>query len=82
MKKITRLITILVLLFFAGCKGYSLDTVPYLINGTFVMEDNSQVHISRRGFFAAKRNYEQYLFSVAQAWSQSGNNSEQEKSSG
>ena len=49
---------------------------------TFVMEDNSQVHISRRGFFAAKRTYEQYLFSVAQAWSQSGNNSEQEKSSG
>ena len=41
MKKIIRLITILVLLFFAGCKGYSLDTVPYLINGTFVMEDNS-----------------------------------------
>ena len=47
MKKITRLITILVLLFFAGCKGYSLDTVPYLINGTFVMEDNSQKEIEK-----------------------------------
>ncbi len=33
---------------------------------TFVMEDGAQVHISRRGFFAAKRAYEQYLFSIAE----------------
>lgn len=35
---------------------------------TFVMEDGQHVHIHRQGFFAAKRAYEQYLFSIADGW--------------
>lgn len=35
---------------------------------TFVMLDGQQVHIHRQGFFAAKRAYEQYLFSIAKGW--------------
>ena len=35
---------------------------------TFVMEDGRHVHIHRQGFFAAKRAYEQYLFSIADGW--------------
>jgi len=49
---------------------------------TFIMEDHSQAHISRRGFFAAKRAYEQYLFSIAMVWSQSDHHTEEEKPSG
>ena len=41
MKKLTRIVCIFLLIFLAGCKGYSLDSVPYLISGKFVMEDNS-----------------------------------------
>lgn len=39
---------------------------------TFVMEDGQNVHIHRQGFFAAKRAYEQYLFSIAEGWKEQG----------
>lgn len=35
---------------------------------TFVMEDGQNVHIHRQGFYAAKRAYEQYLYSIAGGW--------------
>lgn len=35
---------------------------------TFVMENREHVHIHRQGFFAAKRAYEQYLYSIAEGW--------------
>ena len=35
---------------------------------TFVMQDGEQVHIHRQGFFAAKRAYEHYLFSIVEGW--------------
>ena len=40
---------------------------------TFVMEDGQHVHIARRGFFAAKRAYEQYLYSIAEGWKKQEN---------
>lgn len=36
-----RFFMILGLLLFIGCKSYSFDTIPYLINGDFVMEENA-----------------------------------------
>ena len=39
---------------------------------TFVMQGGEQVHIHRQGFFAAKRAYEHYLFSIAEGWKQEG----------
>ena len=41
MKRLYRIICFSLLIFLAGCKGYSLDSVPYVISGKFVMEDNS-----------------------------------------
>lgn len=44
---------------------------------TFVMENGQNVHIRRQGFFAARRAYEQYLYSIAEGWKkqeQSGTN--------
>ena len=39
---------------------------------TFVMQGGEQVHIHRQGFFAAKRAYEHYLFSIAEGRKQEG----------
>ncbi|MGN0362395.1 MAG: LytR/AlgR family response regulator transcription factor [Bilifractor sp.] len=39
---------------------------------TFVMQDGEQVHIHRQGFFAAKRAYEHFLFSIAEGWKEEG----------
>lgn len=35
---------------------------------TFVMENGEHAHINRKGFYAAKRAYEQYLYSIAEGW--------------
>ncbi len=40
MKK-SRLFMVFVFLIFAGCKTWSFDTVPYVISGDFVMEENA-----------------------------------------
>ncbi len=40
---------------------------------TFVMENGQHVHIHRQGFFAAKRAYEQYLYSIAEGWKKQEN---------
>ena len=39
---------------------------------TFVMQGGEQVHIHRQGFFAAKRAYEHYLFSIVEGWKDEG----------
>lgn len=39
--KISRFLMIFILSFFAGCKTWSFDSVPYVISGDFVMEENS-----------------------------------------
>lgn len=43
---------------------------------TFVMENGQHVHIHRQGFFAAKRAYEQYLYSIAEGWKKQDNSGE------
>ena len=45
---------------------------------TFVMEDGENVHIRRQDFFAAKRVYEQYLYSIAESWKAQEKGSENE----
>ena len=40
MKK-SRLFMVFVFLIFAGCKTWSFDSVPYVISGDFVMEENA-----------------------------------------
>lgn len=39
MKRIRRYIFIICMLMMAGCKAYTQDSVPYVMNGEFVMED-------------------------------------------
>ena len=41
MKRFLRIISFLVFLLLSGCKAFSLDSIPYVISGTFVMEDSS-----------------------------------------
>lgn len=41
MRKLIRLFLITFAFFVCSCKGYTLDSIPYVINGDFVMEDSS-----------------------------------------
>ena len=41
MKNVIRVFFLMSVFFLSGCKGYSLDSIPYLISGDFVMEDDS-----------------------------------------
>ena len=41
MKNVIRVFFLMSVFFLSGCKGFSLDSIPYLISGDFVMEDDS-----------------------------------------
>lgn len=41
MKKVVRIFILMFLFFLPGCKGFSLDSIPYIISGDFVMEEDS-----------------------------------------
>ena len=42
MRKTLRFVLFCFLFLILGCKGYTLDSIPYVISGEFVMEDDMQ----------------------------------------